>query len=81
MKNYIIVLSVYKSNDFIPTGTKNITDSQALTSVQREAKDMQGGGVVGIWAYLGHQELQMLQTRLLFLNLLRSCVNYIIHLI
>ena len=36
MKNYIIVLSVYKSNDFIPTGTKNITDSHALTSVHSE---------------------------------------------
>ena len=33
MKNYIMVFIVYKSNNFIPTGTKNITDSQALTSV------------------------------------------------
>ena len=33
MKNYIMVFIVNKFNDFIPTGTKNMTDSQALTSV------------------------------------------------
>ena len=33
MKNYIMAFIVYKSDNSIPTGTKNITDSQALTSV------------------------------------------------